>query len=206
MANTASRSAFTGAQFLVQTSRISETAAKTFFMYNSKIEKKEICDNFFGVFAANDIPLGEIIFKNWNDSCATKTRAEVEMLSEPYKSTYQKYSTELDEFTYVGPYENEEIESQYDYFINHSCDPNAWMINDGDVAARRNIFAGEQITIDYATFVVNEFESSRIDPCLCGSSYCRGKVHKDDWWKLRNDYRGHYMSWIQKKIDERENI
>ncbi len=204
MANTASRSTFTGAQFLIQTSRIAESTTKTFFMYSSKIEKKEVCENFFGVFATRDIAAGEIIFKNWNDSCDTKTRAEVEALAEPYRSTYQKYSTELKEFVYVGPYENEDIESQYDYFINHCCDPNAWMINDGDVAARRDIKTGEQITIDYATFVVNEFEGSRIDPCLCESDVCRGKVSKDDWWQMRHMYRGHYLSWIDQKIKRKE--
>ena len=191
-----------GSQFLIQTSRISTT--QTFFMYNNKIEKREIASDFFGVFAARDIEEGEIIFKNWNDSCALKSREEVAVMPEPYKTTFEKYCTELYENSYVGPYEHEDIASQFDYFINHCCDPNAWMINDGDVAARRHISTGEQITIDYATFVVHEFESARIDPCLCGSKNCRGKVDKNDWWNLRNVYRGHYIRWIEQKIIAKE--
>lgn len=191
-----------GGQFLVQTSRAS--ISKTFFMYNNKIEKREIASNFYGVFASKDIAKEEIIFKNWNDSCALRTRAEVDAMPEPYKTTFEKYCTELTPHSYVGPYENEDISDQFDYFVNHCCDPNVWMINDGDVAARNAIKAGEQITIDYATFVVHEFESARIDPCLCGSVKCRGKIGKDDWWQMRHVYSGHYISWIETKITKRE--
>ncbi|TAH25576.1 MAG: SET domain-containing protein-lysine N-methyltransferase [Cytophagales bacterium] len=171
--------------------------------YNPKISKQFIAADFYGIFANSDIEIGEIIFKNWNDSCAIKTRADVDNMSPTYKAFFEKYCTEIEENIYVGPYENEHIEAQLDYFINHSCDPNAWMVNDGDVAARRKILKGEQITIDYATFVVNEFESAKINPCLCGSYNCRGEVGKNDWWQLRDVYKGHYISWIQNKIDNK---
>jgi SET domain-containing protein len=171
---------------------------------SSKIEKKEICPDFFGVFAKENIQQGEMIFRNWNDNCTLKTREEVAALPDSYRLFFEKYCTELKEHCYVGPYPNEDIENQLDYFINHSCNPNTWMANDHDVVARRDIQCGEQITIDYATFVVNEFESAKIDPCLCGSYNCRSKVGKDDWWILRDTYRGHYISWIQKKIDQKE--
>lgn len=175
-------------------------------MYNPKVFKKQIADDFYGVFASEDIKEGESIFKGWNDTCTRLTRDEVRKLSEPYKSVFEKYCTEIQEHVYVGPYEGEDVHLQIDYFINHCCDPNAWMVNDDDVAARRDIKAGEQITIDYATFVVNEFESSRINKCLCGSANCRGKVSKNDWWKLKEVYKGHYISWIQKKISEKEKL
>jgi len=174
------------------------------FMYNKKLIKKEIAHDFFGVFASEDIQKGEIVFSKWNDSCVKLKREEVNRLPEPYKTIFEKYSTELEEFTYVGPYENEDVSSQIDYFINHCCDPNVWMINDEDVAARRDIKAGEQVTIDYATFIINEFESSRIEECLCGAKSCRGELGKSDWWLMRNVYRGHYISWIQEKINKKE--
>src|SRR5207344_631480 len=97
--------------------------------------------------------------------------------------------TEIEPHVYVGPYENEDIDSQIDYFINHSCEPNAWLINDADVAARWDIKAGEQVTIDYATFIIHEFASSRIETCLCGSEECRGSFKNTDWWRLRNKYK-----------------
>lgn len=173
-------------------------------MYSKKLIKKEIAPGFFGVFAKEDITEGEMIFGGWNDTCKKLKREEVERLQEPYKSSYEKYCTELEEFLYVGPFENEDVHDQMDYFINHSCDPNTWMINDEDVSARRDIQAGEQVTIDYATFIINEFESSKIKKCLCGSAKCRGKLGKEDWWKMRNVYKGHFLSWIQAKINQRE--
>jgi SET domain-containing protein len=173
-------------------------------MFNKKLEKREIAEDFYGVFAKEDIQQGEVVFSNWNDNCRKLKREEVEKLPQPYRSIYEKYCTELEEFTYVGPFENEDVTSQLDYFINHCCDPNGWMINDGDVAARRDIKAGEQVTIDYATFIINEFPSSRIEVCLCGADKCRGKLGKMDWWKMRNVYRGHYISWIQEKINKKE--
>ena len=173
-------------------------------MYNKKLVKKEIGPDFYGVFASEDIKKGEIIFSKWNDSCVKLKREEVNKLPEPYKTIFEKYSTELEEFTYVGPYENEDVSTQIDYFINHCCDPNVWMINDEDVAARRDIKAGEQVTIDYATFIINEFPSSRIEECLCGAKTCRGSLGKNDWWLMRDVYRGHYISWIQGKINKKE--
>ena len=173
-------------------------------MINSKLIKKEIAPGFFGVFAKEKIKKDEVVFSGWNDTCTRKTRAEVEAMSPEYKLIFEKYSTEIIENVYVGPYENEDIHQQIDYFINHSCDPSTWMINDNDVVARRDIEPGEQLTIDYATFIINEFDSSGIDKCLCGAAKCRGKVSKNDWWKMRNEYRGHYLSWIQAKITKRE--
>jgi len=172
--------------------------------YNQKLVKKEIAPDFYGVFTTEDIKEGELIFRNWNDSCTRLTIRQVKKLPQPYKLIFEKYSTEIEPYVYVGPYENDDIESQIDYFINHSCDPNGWLISDSDVAAKRDIKAGEQITIDYATFIIHEFESSRIDQCLCGASNCRGAFKNTDWWRLRNTYKGHFIGWIQNKINKRE--
>jgi SET domain-containing protein len=174
-------------------------------MYNRKLVKRQLGANFFGVFAEDDIEQGEIIFCNWNDSCVRLSRKEVEGLPEPYKTIFEKYSTEIEELLYVGPFEFEDLSNQLEYFINHSCNPNTWMVNDDDVAARRFIRKGEQVTIDYATLIVNEFASSKIKKCLCGSSSCRGKLGKDDWWLMKDVYRGHFLSWIEEKIPAREN-
>ena len=187
---------------------LKDSGVKINFMYNKKLIKKEISDGFYGVFTTEDIKEGELIFTSWNDACVRRTREDIKKLQEPYKTIYEKYCTELEENMYVGPFENEDIHQQIDYFINHCCDPNAWMVNDDDVAARRDIKAGEHVTIDYATFIVHEFSSSRIEKCLCGAASCRGKFTRNDWWKMKDVYRGHYLSWIQSKIDlkEREHL
>jgi len=66
--------------------------------------------------------------------------------------------------------------------INHSCDPNCWMQN-LDVTARRAIKQGEELTLDYATFLPNHppFE------CWCGAQGCRRQLqpneYKQSWFK-----------------------
>ena len=62
------------------------------------------------------------------------------------------------------------------HYINHSCEPNAYMrITYGHVLffARRDIAAGEEITIDYEQTLLPD--SKR---CYCGAKSCRGKINK----------------------------
>ncbi|KAG2426153.1 hypothetical protein HXX76_013134 [Chlamydomonas incerta] len=75
--------------------------------------------------------------------------------------------------------------------LNHSCDPNTWLVG-LDAVARRDIAPGEQITIDYATFCTEHMAAF---DCCCGSAACRGRVggldHLADW--VGNVY-GHHVS------------
>ena len=62
------------------------------------------------------------------------------------------------------------------HYINHSCDPNAFMKTlHGHVLffARRDIKAGEEITIDYEQTLL---PNSR--RCHCGAQNCRGTINK----------------------------
>lgn len=60
--------------------------------------------------------------------------------------------------------------------INHACDPNTWL--DGlDLVARRTIAAGDELTVDYATFCgpgMATFE------CNCGAPECRQVILGSD--------------------------
>jgi uncharacterized protein len=64
-------------------------------------------------------------------------------------------------------------------FLNHSCEPNCGvMIRRGsdliEFHTLRPIMAGEELTIDYATF---ELEIHFMDgPCQCGAPSCRGRI------------------------------
>jgi SET domain-containing protein len=62
------------------------------------------------------------------------------------------------------------------HYINHSCDPNGYMKTlHGHVLffARRDIKAGEEITIDYEQTLL---PNSR--RCHCGAKNCRGTINK----------------------------
>jgi D-alanine-D-alanine ligase len=74
--------------------------------------------------------------------------------------------------------------------INHSCDPNAWL--DGlNLTARHKIAAGEQITIDYATFCNESLEEFT---CSCGSPDCRGIIRGTDYRKSFLERYGDHVS------------
>lgn len=66
----------------------------------------------------------------------------------------------------------------------------------------RDVEVGEHLTIDYACFDSNTFIC--IERCLCGSDCCRRFVRGDDYriTELQTKYRGHFLPYIQKKIDD----
>jgi hypothetical protein len=63
-------------------------------------------------------------------------------------------------------------------YINHSCVPNAGLIDIRTWAAIRDISAGEEITCDYGSF---ETESGWTLLCSCGASTCRGTITGRDY-------------------------
>ncbi len=87
------------------------------------------------------------------------------------------------------------------YYTNHSCDPNMW----GDHIARRDIQPGEELTTDFALFQV--FPAYRLEPCLCGSPLCRGKMTGNDWKlpELQRRYQGQFTPYIERLIEQMNN-
>jgi D-alanine-D-alanine ligase-like ATP-grasp enzyme len=81
--------------------------------------------------------------------------------------------------------------------INHSCDPNAW-IEGLDLVARRPIEAGEEITVEYATFIAGTGASF---DCRCGADDCRGRVTPEDWQlpEIRRRYAERCSAYIAGK-------
>lgn len=69
--------------------------------------------------------------------------------------------------------------------INHSCEPNAEMVNEEDelwLYALRDIPSGEEITFDYGYDVQHFLDH----PCRCGKPACVGYiVARSQWDKLR---------------------
>lgn len=58
--------------------------------------------------------------------------------------------------------------------INHSCDPNCYVDRHWNVRSSRPIATGEEITVDYATFLSPELRVG--DVCACKSSICRKTI------------------------------
>jgi hypothetical protein len=60
-----------------------------------------------------------------------------------------------------------------DWYINHSCEPNAGSDEAFTTRALRDIAAGESITTDYE---LEEADGLRPFTCRCGSRVCRGRI------------------------------
>ena len=71
-------------------------------------------------------------------------------------------------------------------FMNHSCDPNTWWLDDDTLVARRDIAPREELTYDYST---TEIAVDFAMECLCGSPDCRGVITNKDYldpaWQKR---------------------
>lgn len=80
--------------------------------------------------------------------------------------------------------------------ISHSCDPNAWW-SGLDIAARKPIAEGEEITLDYGTFhneLMPEFA------CLCQAPECRKTIQGTDYLQpFIERYKGHVTDFVRRK-------
>jgi uncharacterized protein len=87
------------------------------------------------------------------------------------------------------------------HWCNHSCDPNLWHVGPYDIAARRPIRAGEELTIDYGTHSCAAGFRMR---CRCRRPGCRGEITSNDWQHpdLQARYRGHWTPALQARIDQ----
>ena len=65
------------------------------------------------------------------------------------------------------------------WLMNHSCDPNVKIVGVLTLVAKRDIVAGEELTVDYAPVVAGDHEWSL--ECKCNGDKCRRIVTNNDW-------------------------
>lgn len=75
---------------------------------------------------------------------------------------------------------------------NHSCDPSLWWVSSYELAARRPIRPGDELTSDYGT---SSAEPDFAMDCRCGSPLCRNVITGSDWRRrdLRERYGAHWV-------------
>lgn len=82
---------------------------------------------------------------------------------------------------------------------NHSCDPTTWFVGPYELATRRPVAAGDELTLDYGTCSgLPGFEMA----CRCGTPVCRGRVTSEDWRRsdLRQRYGRHWTPALWDRI------
>lgn len=148
----------------------------------------------FGLFTSKDIPKGTLIIISGGDVYSTEEEKHLplELRDIGHMVTPSLvFGTRL-----VDRMDAQDV-------INHSCEPNCGFKGQVFFVTMRNIVAGEQITIDYATVLcdLDGFEYSLT--CRCGSPECRGKITSSDWRipEVQHKYHGYFQWYLQDIID-----
>jgi hypothetical protein len=74
-------------------------------------------------------------------------------------------------------------------FVNHSCDPNAGIVDDSRLVAIRDIAPDDEIRFDYSTTMDEDLWTME---CRCGTPDCRGLV--TDFRHLPTAVRERYLA------------
>lgn len=158
--------------------------------------------NESALFARKPISRGDVIFtrEQWvEDEKRGWQLLEVSaVMALPFdeRETFLKYSYDVDFGLIMGTFEPGKA-MHFSNFMNHSCDPNTMFGTDDSIIARRDIRPGDEITIDYGTFVVNVDQSFL---CECGSPRCRGHISRNDWRILVEEYGFHFPTFMHREI------
>jgi len=119
---------------------------------NEKIAVRIRNDNQKGLFAKADIARNEVLLT----------------LDGPVSDHPTRFSIQLDDGKHI------EGTNDSNAFLNHSCDPNAYLDWEGlCLRAKRNIKADEEITYNYMT---TDYELYEPFICNCGSPKCTGEI------------------------------
>jgi hypothetical protein len=91
-----------------------------------------------------------------------------------------------------------------DWRMNHCCQPNCGIKGQIVFVALRDIFAGEELTFDYA---MSESDSTYSMPLSCDKENCRKRFTEDDWKRrdIQEKYKGYFSMYLQDKIDKINN-
>jgi len=160
-----------------------------------RIEIKQSLISGNGMFARNFIKKGETI-------CVVGGMLVTESEFKAFQVSHSTYNAiQIDEDLHLV--EQSEITQSFEGSMNHSCDSNVWMEDEVTLVARRDIAAGEEITVDYALFTTQS-NWSLDNPCHCGSSYCRKTITGNDWKlkDLQERYRNHFSPFINRRIEK----
>ena len=148
-----------------------------------------------GMFAREPIQKGEPI-------CIVGGTVMTDSEFEAFQAHHFTYNAiQIDEDLHLV--EQPEITQTLEGSMNHSCDSNVWMDDDVTLIARRDISAGDEITVDYALFTTQS-NWTLDNPCHCGSPHCRHTITGDDWRRkdVQERYRNHFSPFINRRIEK----
>ncbi len=143
-----------------------------------------------GVFATDHIRAGEVVIV-WGGRMFTASDIEQGLAK-------RNSLAEVGDGIYLGA--GEDDPESIDDYMNHSCDPSCWMLDEVTIATRRDIQPNQELTLDYAMF--SSGTGWRIDECRCASQLCRNTITGSDWKipDLHVRYRDHFSPYLNARI------
>ena len=158
-----------------------------------------------GLFAAGPIGVGTVVSRLGGRIVSTGALRELLTAAarDPDRPYIDSIAVEADLHLVLPPRQPSGPSRQATGYGNHGCDPNLWWVSAYELAARRDIAAGQELTNDYATSTA---EADFVMECLCGSPSCRGVVTGDDWRRpeLRERYGQHWVPALLTRIRSAE--
>ncbi len=146
----------------------------------------------FGMFATSSIRAGEVVERYEERAHVLASRGYVDRQWRGLRRRwFEQYAWPLSNDVHVLWSDNPDDWRP----INHSCDPNTWL--EGlDLVARRDIAAGDELTIDYASFCgpsMSPFE------CACRAAECRRVILASDHMlpAVRARYGDHVSDFVR---------
>ncbi len=123
----------------------------------------------FGIYATVDLKRGDIVFRGEERAARLVTRSHVLSSWPPEQiEVFRQYAMAVGNGVFtLWDEDPREWAPQ-----NHSCEPNT-AYSGLNVIALRDIWTGEELTIDYGTFANPEAPPFR---CACGAENCRGTI------------------------------
>jgi D-alanine-D-alanine ligase len=146
----------------------------------------------YGLFATRGFEAGErvVAFEDTPHQLVTLSHVDARW-DERHRGWFDRYAWPLTDEVWVT-WSPDPLEWRP---VNHACDPSAWVAG-LDVAARRPLAAGDEITVDYATIYNERMPAFE---CACGAADCRSVVRGDDY---RRDFVGRYgrhvTDWVRR--------
>ena len=143
-----------------------------------------------GLFAATAIARGEIVCVKGGHLL---TKAEFAK----HRAVANEAELQIADDLFLAPVTEAEFEGVM-MFLNHSCEPNVGIQGQIVFVALRDVAAGEELTLDYATID----QDSEPMACGCGAEGCRRLITGQDWRKpeLQRKYGSFFAWYLLEKI------
>jgi hypothetical protein len=146
----------------------------------------------FGVITIDPIAAGTLVVM-FGGSVITSSEFE-ELSHEMHNFPFQ-----ISDNLFLGPRDAGDI--GIGERINHSCDPNVGFAGAIALLALRDIAAGDEITMDYATCVASN-DDAFVMQCACGAPSCRKTITGQDWElpDVQARLLPNYQPFLQEKV------